>query len=130
MGKESVKLLLVDDDPALLQVHKLKLELDGYEVVTGRDGAEGLKKVGSEKPKIIILDLQMPRMDGFELLRELKKNANHDKVPKIVLSEFDQPAVIENCLSLGVAEYLIKSHTTPEELSATVERILKKFRIN
>lgn len=130
MDRSGVKILLVDADQSLLKIHKLKLRLDGYQVVTGRDGKEGLEKIESEKPKLIVLDLQMPNVDGFEMLGELNKNTQLRKIPRIVLSDFDQPAIIENCLSLGVVEYLIKSQVTPEEVSSVVGRVIKKFKLN
>jgi two-component system, OmpR family, alkaline phosphatase synthesis response regulator PhoP len=130
VDKLGPKILLVDDNLALLKIHQLQLKLDGFEVITARDGFEGLRKAEIEKPIIIILDLQMPRVDGFELLRELKKSTSLSKVVKIVLSEYDQPAIIENCLGLGAAQYLIKSQTTPEELSYAIDRVIHKFRIN
>ena len=130
MDQSGVKILLVDDSPSILRVHKLKLSLDGYQVITAKDGQEGLQKVESEKPSLIILDLQMPNVDGFEMLGELNKNYNFKKITSIVLSDFDQPAVIEKCLRLGANEYLVKSQVMPEEVSAAVGRIIKKFKIN
>lgn len=130
MDQSGLKILLVDDNLAILKVNKLKLSLDGYQVITAKDGHEGLQKVELEKPRLIILDLQMPNVDGFEMLGELNKKAELNKLARIVLSDFDQPAVIEKCMRLGANEYLVKSQVTPEEVSAAVGRIIKKFKIN
>ena len=130
MDQAGLKILLIDDNLAILKLHKLKLSLDGYQVITAKDGREGLQKDESEKPRLIILDLQMPNVDGFEMLGELNKKTELKKLARIVLSDFDQSAVIEKCLRLGANEYLVKSQVTPEEVSAAVERVIKKFKIN
>ena len=130
MGKNSLKILLVDDNLAILKIHELKLGLDGYQVVTAKDGQEGLQKARSEHPQLIILDLQMPNVDGFEMLGELNKDSKLQGITSIVLSDFDQLAVIEKCLNLGANEYLVKSQVTPEEVSTVVERLIGKFKIN
>ena len=68
----------------------------------------------------------MPGMDGFEVLKNLQGEATTKNIPKIILSNFDNPGVVENCLKLGAKEYLIKYQVTPEEVSAVISRLIEK----
>ncbi len=90
----SAKILVVDDEPDILEAIGIVLEAQGYEVVTARDGIEGLEKLKEEKPDMMILDLLMPRMDGFEVCKELKdpRRAKYAHVPIIILSSIKEAA--------------------------------------
>jgi len=77
------KILIVDDEIQLIQMVQMRLEANGYEVVTANDGVEGLKKVKSENPDLIILDIMMPKMDGFEACDLLKKDPQTSQIPII-----------------------------------------------
>ena len=118
--------LLIDDELDTLKLYKLKLALDGYQVITATEGSKGIERASTEKPKVIVLDLKMPGMDGFEVLKNLQGEATTKNIPKIILSNFDNPRVIENCLQLGAKEYLVKSQVTPEEVSAVITRQIEK----
>lgn len=115
--EDKVRILLVEDEPEVLELYKLKLTLDGYEVLTAVNGQEGLKKAIEEKPEMIFLDIKMPEMDGFEVLKRLRSEPKTKKVPVIILSNFDEQEMIEKGLTLGANEYLVKSQFTPEEIS-------------
>src|SRR5205807_6916457 len=86
------KILAVDDEQHIVRLVQVNLERQGYEVVTAFDGKEALEKVESEHPDLIVLDVMMPYMDGFEVLQNLKKNQNTREIPVIMLTAKAQDA--------------------------------------
>lgn len=115
--EDKVRILLVEDEPEVAELYKLKLTLDGYEVLTASNGQDGLKKALEEGPEMIFLDVKMPEMDGFEVLKRLRSEPKTKNIPVIILSNFDEQEMIEKGLTLGANEYLVKSQFTPEEIS-------------
>jgi len=127
------KILVIDDDPDVLEAIGIALEANGYEVVTALDGAEGLDKLKDAKPDLMILDLLMPKMDGFEVCKELKdpRRAKYAHIPIIILSSVKEEASrrryeLETGLQLDVDDYVEKpiEHTI---LLERVKKILKKL---
>src|SRR5438477_10041832 len=115
--EDLVDVLLVEDDPSVLEVYRLKLELDGYRVNTALDGEEGLKKAGDLAPDIIFLDIRLPKMDGLQVLRKLRAQEKTRDIPVIIRSNYDEDALVARGLRLGAHEYLIKARTTQTSLS-------------
>jgi DNA-binding response OmpR family regulator len=126
VDEDLVDVLLVEDDPSVLEMYRLKLELDGYRVNTALDGEEGLKKAGDLKPDIIFLDIRLPKMDGLEVLRKLRGQEKTREIPVIILSNYDEEDLVARGLRLGAHEYLIKARTTPTSLSEGIEDWLKE----
>ena len=124
--EELIDVLLVEDDPSVLEMYRLKLELDGYRVSTALDGEDGLKKAGDFSPDIIFLDIRLPKMDGLEVLRKLRAQDKTREIPVIILSNYDEEDLIARGLRLGAHEYLIKARTTPTSLSEGIEDWLKE----
>lgn len=120
------KILLIDDDEFIRKVYSSDLTERGFEVVTAADGAEGLAKIASEQPNLIILDLIMPQKNGFEVLAALKNQDLTAKVPTIVLSNLAQEEDKDKAKSLGAVDYLIKDQTTFDIMAAAVERALQQ----
>ena len=120
-----VDVLLVEDDPSVLEMYRLKLELDGYRVSTALDGEDGLKKAVDLDPDIIFLDIRLPKMDGLEVLRKLRAEDKTRDIPVIILSNYDEEDLIARGLRLGAHEYLIKARTTPTSLSEGIEDWLR-----
>src|ERR1700674_3509525 len=118
---EEVRVLFVEDDPAVAQMYKLKLELDGYAVTVAPDGEAGLKMAKESRPDMIFLDIRLPKMDGFAVLEELRRDADTKDIPVVILSNYSEQELVERGLNLGALEYLIKSETTPAKLSKGVE---------
>lgn len=118
MGK---KILVVDDDPMILKLVQSRLEANQYTIVTAGDGDEALIKVGTEKPDLIILDIQMPKMDGYTFLRELKKSKDHKNIPVVVLTAKDK---MQDLFKLeGVKNYIVKPFETKELLAAVKQNL-------
>lgn len=123
---DEVNVLFIEDDPAVAEMYKLKLELDGYTVTVARDGEEGLKMATDAPPDIIFLDTRLPKMDGFAVLEQLRASDRTKEVPVIILSNYGERELVDRGLKLGALEYLIKSQTTPANLSRGVEGWLKE----
>ncbi len=118
-------ILVVEDDKFLRELISQKLVKEGYNVVQAIDGEEGVKKAKEEKPDIILLDLILPGIDGFEVLSRIKAEANLVAIPVIILSNLGQKEDIEKGLKLGANDYLIKAHFTPGEIIEKIQSILK-----
>ena len=120
------KILVVDDERHIVRLVEVTLPRAGYDVVSAYDGVEALEKIAAEKPEMIILDVMMPRMDGFEVLKELRAKAETKDIPVIMLTAKAQDADIFKGWSSGVDSYLTKPFN-PRELLAFVERILQSL---
>ena len=121
---ENYKILIVEDDDFLLQMYVTKLELEGFKAFGSINGEQGLKSAQREKPDLILLDLNLPEMDGFEVLAELKKNDETKNIPVLILTNYAQKEHIDKCLDMGADDYLIKAHFVPSEVIAKIKTVL------
>ena len=126
------KILLVDDDPDILDALSMILESRGYQVVTARDGLDGLTCLKAEKPDLMILDLLMPKMDGFAVCKELQdpRWSKFSNMPILVLSSVREDACrrryeLETSLEMDVDDYIEKP-VSPEALLKRVEKLIAK----
>ena len=109
------KILIVDDEDAIRNVVRLLLIQEGYDVIEAAYGQSGYSKAESEKPDLVLLDLMMPVMDGFEVLQKLKKNPQTSGIPVIILTAKIDVASERECMRLGAVDY-IKKPWGPREL--------------
>jgi len=128
------KILVVDDDPDILEAISMILESQGYNVVTARDGVEGLANLKAEKPELMILDLLMPKMDGFAVCKELQdpRWAKYKDIPILILTSVREEASrrryeLETGLELDVDDYVEKP-VSPDTLLERVGRLIKRKR--
>jgi DNA-binding response OmpR family regulator len=121
----AAKILIIEDDEFLLRMYSSKLEMEGYEIITATDGERGLKSVIKEKPDLILLDLLLPKKDGFQVLKEVRENQATKEIPVIVLTNLSQKKDIDRCYSLGISDYLIKAHFIPSEVIFKIKRALE-----
>ncbi len=124
-SKTKVKVLLVEDDAFLAGIYSTKLAIEGFTVVHAADGAAGLSMAASEKPAIILLDILMPKMDGFQVLEELKKVPALRDIPVIMLTNLGQKEDVDRGIKLGAVDYLIKAHFVPADTVARIRKVLK-----
>ncbi|MFA7244912.1 MAG: response regulator [Candidatus Magasanikbacteria bacterium] len=117
--------LLVEDDNFLGNIYKTKFELEKFKIILAKDGQEGLEMAKKKKPDIILLDVLMPKMDGFTVLENLKKDKNTVNIPVILLTNLGQKDDVEKGLELGAVDYLIKAHFKPSETVEKVKKILQ-----
>lgn len=116
--------LVVEDDKFLRDLLVRKLEKENLKVEVASNGKEVFDKVRECKPKLILLDLILPDIDGFQILDNLKQNAESKDTPVLVLSNLGQKNDIEKCMSLGAADYLIKAHFTPRDIVVKIKKLL------
>jgi DNA-binding response OmpR family regulator len=114
--------LLVEDDTFLAGIYANKFEKEGFGVLVGSDGEAGLTLAQKEAPDIILLDILLPKLDGFEVLEKLKADPKTKKIPVVLLTNLGQKEDVDKGLKLGAADYLIKAHFMPQE---TVEKVRK-----
>lgn len=117
-------MLIVDDDEFLSGIYATKLELEGFKVIAAQDGEKGLEKARQEQPVIILLDVLMPKLDGFETLKRLKVNPETKDIPVIMLTNLGQKEDIERALEQGAEDYLIKAHFVPAEAVEKIKGVL------
>jgi len=118
MAVASLHILLVEDDPAVAGMYKLKLEMEGYRVTIAGDGEEGLRIARELRPQLIFLDVRLPRLDGMSVLEAMRGDDRTRHIPVLILSNYGEPPLIEKGLRLGAREYLLKSETTPSGVAA------------
>jgi len=117
------RVLVVDDEPRILKFLKLRLKASGYEVLTASNGLEALEQLQAQEPDIIVLDVVMPRMDGFETLKQIRASSS---VPVIILSVKEATADKVRGLDLGADDYLAKPFS-PDELVARIEAVRRRL---
>lgn len=118
------KLLLIDDDQVLGEVMRHRLIDEGYEVLWAHDGAEGLALMRAERPSLVLLDIVMPTMNGYEFLEIMMKDPTLSGIPVVIISNSGQPVEIQRILALGAKDYLVKAQFSPEEVIVKVNAIL------
>ncbi len=123
MTQRKAKVLVADDDPAIQELIRLNLEVQGYEVVIASNGVETIRKALSEQPDLIILDILMPEMDGYEVMRLLKNSEETSNIPVIVLTAYASDAGALISWVEGAEGYLAKPFN-PDELLMLIERVL------
>lgn len=124
--QEAIKVLLIEDDQFLAKMYTTKLNMEDIAVHLAPDGQEGINLAKAEKPDIILLDIILPKMDGWQVLEALKADAKTKSIPVLLLTNLGQQEDIEKGLKLGATDYLIKAHFTPSEVLDKIKSILNK----
>src|SRR5476649_634429 len=122
------KILLVEDDAILVEMYQAKFELEGHEIRVATNGEECLDIIDEFMPDLVLLDILMPKLNGFHVLKEIKKRPKLRQVPVILLTNLGETEVDMNkelATALGVTDYLIKSHHTPDEVVQKVVKTLE-----
>ena len=125
MAENLKKVLIVEDDVHVSRVFQIQLEKMGFTTVLGFDGEEAIKILASEKPDLVILDLMIPKKDGFEVIEEIRKNSEFLKTPVIVISNLGQDTDKARALGLGATEYLVKIDHPIQDIVDMVKAYLK-----
>lgn len=115
---EKKKILFIEDDNLIVKIYKVRLGLEGYEIIHAEDGEEGWKKYLNEQPDLIVLDIMIPKLSGIDLLKKIREQ--NKEVPIIIYSVLHNKERVKNTKALGANDYFIKSDTHPKKL---VERI-------
>lgn len=126
MMKENARIVLIEDDETLVQTLAEVLRGAGYVVDVGKDGREGLDRVEEREPDLILLDIIMPKVDGFEVLQKLKHRGITERVPVIVFTNLGQEEDRNECMKLGARDYIVKASMDIDEVLNMVKRELEK----
>lgn len=118
------KLVIVEDEKFLQEMYKMKFEADGYEVHTASDGEEALRVIPEVMPDLVLLDLVMPKIDGYGVLSSLRQNEKTKALKIFVLSNLGQTGEIDRGVKEGADGYFVKSNLTPSQLAAEVKKIV------
>ena len=110
------KILVIEDDKFLRDLMELKLKEEKYQVFTAIDGEDGVKTVKAEKPDLILLDIILPNMSGWDVLKTLRADPNLASIPVILLTNLGEEADVKKGLEMGAVDYMIKAHFTPDEI--------------
>jgi len=121
MEKIAKKILVVEDEHDLTTAYWVRLTNMGYKVEFAYDGLEALDKLKHFRPDLIILDLLLPRLDGFKFLEALKADSNMNQLPVMVVTNLDDPADKKRCFDLGVIDYIIKTEVSLEQMVEKVQ---------
>ncbi len=124
--EQVIDVLLIEDDQETLEMYKLKLEKDGYQVHVASDGEEGVRRATELTPDIIFLDIRLPKKDGFTVLEELRGQESTSDIPVIILSNYGEKELVDRGLKLGAMEFLVKAQTSPIVLSEGIDEWLKE----
>lgn len=123
-------IIIVEDDSFLAQMYATKLTLEGYRVSIAGDGERGWQMIEKERPDLVLLDILMPKMDGFAVLEKIRKSMNTQNIPVILLTNLSQKKDVERGLSLGANDYLIKSHFVPTEVLGKIRKLLGEDEVS
>lgn len=118
------KILLVEDDPLLIDIYTTKFQDAGFEIKVVDNGEQVLSTLEKEHPDLVLLDIVLPNMDGWEILRTVKEQKKLKDIPVVILSNLGQKEEISKGLELGAALYLIKAHFTPSEVVEEIKKLI------
>lgn len=118
------KIAIIEDDPVISQMYRMKFEADGFDVQLANNGLIGVELVKSFKPDIILLDLQMPEMNGVDALEIIRKNESSKETPVIILTNLGEEESPKQLQTLGIQSYIVKANLTPRQVVQRVKDAL------
>lgn len=121
---ELIKIAVIEDEPSICEMYRMKLENAGYDVKTAHDGQEGLELLEEFKPQLILLDLKMPVMSGDEMLAKLRETDWGAEIRVIILTNISRDEAPRTLQFLNIDRYIVKAHHTPAQVLEIVEEIL------
>ena len=124
MNENQKKVMIVEDDEHITKVYEIKFTKEGIRSIFARDGEEAITKILAEKPDLILLDLMVPKIDGFAVLEQIKLHPETSKIPVIVLSNLGQKSDQDRALKLGANEFLVKVDCSIQEVINKVKEYL------
>ena len=121
---KQTKVAIIEDDPSIVQMYRLKFQTDGFEVQTAGDGESGLALIESFQPDVVLLDLMMPMMNGFDMLAKLRSTANGMKMKVIVLTNMGDTETATRVFKMSANDYIVKAEFTPKQVVERVQKLL------
>ncbi len=124
MSTKKVKVAIIEDDMAIVQMYRTKFETEGYEVATAPDGAAGLELIDSFEPDIILLDLMMPNMNGLDMLARLRAEPAGRDAQVVVLTNMGDTETATRVYKMAADDYIVKAEMTPKQVAERVKALL------
>jgi len=118
------KILIVEDDPLMSRVYCTTFKIKGYEVEAAMDGEEGITKTSSFRPDLVLLDVMMPKKNGFEVLNTLKSDPSTRSIPVVMLTNLAGEKDMETALACGALKYIVKSDHDPDKVADMITEML------
>jgi DNA-binding response OmpR family regulator len=122
--QQNKKVVIIEDDEQFSRVYSIRLQQDGIQTVLAQNGEEGLAKIIAEKPDLVLLDLMLPKKDGFWVLEEVRKDPAVSGIPIIVLSNLGQKSDTDRAKKLGATDYLVKADVSIQQIAEAVKKYL------
>ncbi len=122
-------ILLVEDQPGFRRIYHDVLEHEGYEVIEAQDGEEGWQMVKSRKPHLVLLDLGLPKIDGFEVLKRIRADAETKAVPVIIFSVLGEQKDVKKGLEMGANDYTVKGFYTPRQILSKIKGLMSQVEV-
>ena len=126
---ERKRILVADDEIYIVHILEFTLTMEGYEVLTAADGEEALRRVEIDRPDLVVLDIMMPKMDGYEVLRRMRADQDSKQTPVILLSAKGRPIDRETGLDTGADDYIVKPFS-PRRLLEKIQDLLDRERLS
>jgi len=126
MNGQKVKIAIIEDDMAIVQMYRMKFEHEGYEVATAPDGSSGLELISSFKPDVVLLDLMMPNMNGLDMLKQLRSQANGRDAKVVVLTNMGDTETATRVYKMAADDYIVKAEMTPKQVTERIQTLLAK----
>jgi DNA-binding response OmpR family regulator len=126
---ERKRILVADDEIYIVHILEFTLTMEGYEVLTAADGEEALRRVENDRPDLVVLDIMMPKMDGYEVLRRMRADQDSRQTPVILLSAKGRPIDRETGLDTGADDYIVKPFS-PRRLLEKIQDLLDRERLS
>jgi CheY-like chemotaxis protein len=121
------KILITEDDPLMSRMYQKIFTFEGFEVIMAEDGQDGLDKIRSEKPTLVMLDVMMPNLNGFEVLDKLKADPETKAIPVVMLTNLSSQQDAENAMLKGAVKYIVKSEHDPKQVADIIKEILAGY---
>ncbi len=125
-GDQKEKILIIEDDRFIAKMYQTKLGLEGYTVEVAENGAIGIEKIKSFSPDLVLLDIIMPEVDGFQVLETIRDDPTINSTPVIVMSNLAQEDHLKRARALGAKDYIVKSQLTPADVVKKIKETLAK----
>lgn len=121
------KILFIEDDPLINKIYSTRLKADGHEVYTSENGEEGIKLAEEVLPDVVVLDVMMPRVDGFAVLEKLRANEKLKLKPILMYSNLNNEEEIKRAMQMGVTEFLIKANLSPTQMVNKIKQYIENI---
>lgn len=127
MANSKKKVLLIEDEEIITDLLKRKLAKEGYQVDVASDGEEGLEKLKKNRPDLVLLDIVMPKLGGFEVMEKIRKDKKLDGMPIIIISNSGQPVELDRAKELGASDWLVKAQFDPQEV---IDKVVRQIGVS